>query len=80
LDERLVQLSNRVNEADATKVRNSIHERIPQPTDDEIAADRSQAVIDEIDSWESLKGGRNPAKGDGPSAHVAPATTKTRHR
>jgi hypothetical protein len=73
LDERLVQLSNRLSAADAAKVRNSIHERIPQPTDDEIAADRAKgipqptddeiaadrakAVTDELDGWENLKSG-----------------------
>jgi hypothetical protein len=55
LNERLSQLSNRVGADNAAKIRHAIHERIPQPTDDEVAADNPQAMNEESAAWESMR-------------------------
>jgi hypothetical protein len=60
-DERMPGLSNRISADDVTKIRNAIADRIPTPTEDEIAANSDAAHNEELAAWDEVRSGWDDA-------------------
>lgn len=55
LGERLARLSNRLSADETAAIRQTINERIPQPTEAELAQLRSWDIADELERWQIWK-------------------------
>jgi hypothetical protein len=55
LEEKLQRLSNRMDADDVDKVRAAVHQRIPQPTKDEIAQNTAWMAAETIAAWQNTQ-------------------------